>query len=264
MIKDILAQIVAHKKNEVAHNKQIISELQLKKSAYFNSNIISLKQNLLDDKHSGIIAEFKRKSPSKGWINQTADVKQVTNAYTAFGASCLSVLTDNHFFGGSNEDLLIARENNISILRKDFIIDEYQLLEAKSIGADVVLLIAACLTSERTKQLAKFAKDLGLEILLELHREEELENICEEVDFVGVNNRNLKTFEVDTENSIRIMKNLPEDMLCIAESGIDNVEILLELKRAGFKGFLIGEYFMKEQNPGDAFKQYVQKINSRK
>lgn len=264
MIKDILAQIVAHKKNEVAFNKEKVSEEQLKDSPYFNRNIISLKQNLLDDKHSGIIAEFKRKSPSKGWINQNADVKEVTNKYTAFGASCLSVLTDNHFFGGSSEDLIKARENNISILRKDFIIDEYQLLEAKSIGADVILLIAACLTPERTKELAKFAKDLGLEILLELHGEEELEHICEEVDFVGVNNRNLKTFEVDTENSIRIMKSLPPDKLCIAESGIDNVEILMELKRAGFKGFLIGEYFMREENPGDAFKEYVEKVNNSK
>lgn len=264
MIKDILAQIVAHKIKEVAENKENISEAELRSSAYFNRDIISLKKNLLEDKHSGIIAEFKRKSPSKGWINETADVKEVTKNYTAFGASCLSVLTDNYFFGGSNEDLLKARGNNISILRKDFIIDEYQLLEAKAIGADVILLIAACLTPQRTKELAKFAKELGLEILLELHGEDDLEHICEEVDFVGVNNRNLKTFEVDTENSIRIMKKLPEGKFCIAESGIDNVEILLQLKQAGFKGFLIGEYFMKEENPGEAFKQYVEKINNYK
>ncbi len=260
MIKNILAEIVQHKITEVANAKQEISEEQLKCSPYFSREIISLRKNLSQNEHSGIIAEFKRKSPSKGWINQYADVKQVTNDYTKYGASCLSVLTDTKFFGGSNQDLLTARENAISILRKDFIIDEYQLLEAKSIGADVILLIAACLSPERTKELAKFAKDLGLEILLELHGEEELIHICEEVDFVGVNNRNLKTFEVDVDNSIKIMKSLPNNKFCIAESGIDNAEVLIQLKQAGFKGLLIGEFFMKNSDPGAAFKDYIKQI----
>lgn len=260
MIKNILAEIVQHKETEVANAKQKISEAQLKHSPYFERAIISLRKKLSEANDSGIIAEFKRKSPSKGWINQHADVKQVTNDYTKYGASCLSVLTDAHFFGGSDEDLLIARENEISILRKDFIIDEYQLLESRSIGADVILLIASCLTPQRTKELAKFAKELGLEILLELHEEDELEHICDEVDFVGVNNRNLKTFEVDVENSIKIMKTLPQNKYCIAESGIDNAAVLIQLKQAGFKGFLMGEYFMKNQNPGTAFKDYIEQI----
>lgn len=263
MIKNILDKIVEQKRIEVAEARKQSPEAVLSASEFFSRDTISLKENLQREGSTGIIAEFKRRSPSKGWINQEADVEEVTAAYTKYGASCLSVLTDRDFFGGSDKDLIAARKNNIPILRKEFIIDEYQLLEAKSIGADVVLLIAACLAPQRVKELAKFAKKLSLEVLLELHAEEELEHICEEVDFVGINNRNLKTFEVDVEHSVRLMQKLPAGKICIAESGIDNADVVIALRNKGFKGFLIGENFMKHQNPGLAFKEYVEQLKQK-
>ena len=176
---NILDTIIAYKITEVARAKEQVSVEVLKQSAFFNRPTFSLKQFLLDETKTGIIAEFKRQSPSKGIINNNADVVEVTTAYTQHGASCLSVLTDNHFFGGSAEDLVKARINNIPILRKDFMIDEYQIVEARAMGADVILLIAACLTPERVKELANFAKSLQLEVLLEIHNEDELQHICD-------------------------------------------------------------------------------------
>ncbi len=257
---NILDKIIEHKKEEVARNKQFLSPAQLRQKPYFNRPVFSLKQFLLDETKTGIIAEFKRRSPSKGIINNNTDVVEVTKGYTKHGASGLSVLTDSHFFGGSADDLRKARINDIPILRKDFIVDEYQLVEARAMGADVILLIAACLTPENVQELAFFAKSLQLEVLLEIHNEDELGHICNEVDMVGVNNRDLKTFSVDINRSIALSKQIPVDKVKIAESGISNVEAITIFKEAGFKGFLIGENFMKEKDPGEAFEQFVQKL----
>jgi len=257
---NILDKIIEHKKEEVAGNKQLLPEEQLRQKPGFNRQVFSLKQFLQDETKTGIIAEFKRRSPSKGIINNSADVIEVTKAYTTNGASCLSVLTDSDFFGGSADDLKKARVNSIPILRKDFIIDEYQLTEARAMGADVILLIAACLTPDRVQELAFFARSLGLEVLLEIHTEDELQHICKEVDLVGVNNRDLKTFTVDINRSLELSKQVPVDKIKIAESGIDSIETINIFKQAGFKGFLIGEKFMKEPDPGIAFEQFVQKL----
>ncbi len=256
----ILDKIIAHKKEEVEVRKMMIPENELKDSLHFGRRCLSLKESLSDKNKTGIIAEFKRKSPSKGYINQWADAAAVTKAYTQFGASGLSVLTDHEFFGGNNEDLLAARENSIPVLRKEFIIDIYQLTEAKAIGADVILLIAACLSVNEVKELSAFAKQLGLEVLLELHDEGELNHICPDVDLVGVNNRNLKTFTVDLQHSAALAKQIPADKIKIAESGISSVEDMRFLKNAGYKGFLIGENFMKENDPGKAFQLFTQKL----
>ncbi len=257
---NILDKIIEHKREEVAKNKNLLLTEQLMQMPVFNSPVISLKQFLLDETKTGIIAEFKRRSPSKGIINIIADVAEVTKSYTESGASGLSVLTDADFFGGSADDLQKARVNKIPVLRKDFIIDEYQLIEAKAMGADVILLIAACLSPENVQELAFFAKSLKLEVLLEIHNEAELEHICDEIDIVGVNNRDLKTFAVDINHSIELSKQIPADKIKIAESGINNIETIFKFKDAGFRGFLIGENFMKEKDPGEAFKQFVQQL----
>ncbi|WP_153800710.1 indole-3-glycerol phosphate synthase TrpC [Foetidibacter luteolus] len=259
---DILETIVAHKKTEVEAAKAKVSVDELKQRPAFGRPTLSLKQFLVDEKRTGIIAEFKRKSPSKGIINDKATVAEVTGAYEKYGASCLSVLTDEKFFGGSPADLIAARANNIPILRKDFMIDAYQLYEARAMGADVILLIAACLTPQQVKKLAGIAKELQLEVLLEIHNEDELPHICDEVDFVGVNNRNLKTFEVDINTSLKLIQHIPADKLAIAESGISNVDTIVTLKRAGFKGFLIGENFMKAAQPSIAFAEFVNTLRT--
>jgi indole-3-glycerol phosphate synthase len=236
---------------------------ELQQSDLFMRSTFSLKDFLLDETKTGIIAEFKRQSPSKGIINGTADVLEVTKAYTLNGASCLSVLTDEHFFGGSEQDLRKARVNDIPILRKDFIIDEYQIVEARSMGADVILLIAACLTPERVKELATFAKSIQLEVLLEIHSEEELQHICDETELVGVNNRDLKTFTVDINRSIELSKKIPDNKIKIAESGINDIETIRIFRQAGFKGFLIGENFMKQPDPTIAFAIFVKQLNAK-
>lgn len=260
---NILDTIIAKKKIEVASNKARVSVDELQQSDLFMRPIFSLKEFLLDETKTGIIAEFKRQSPSKGVINGTADVLEVTKAYTLNGASCLSVLTDEHFFGGSEQDLRKARVNDIPILRKDFIIDEYQIVEARSMGADVILLIAACLTPERVKELATFAKSIQLEVLLEIHSEEELQHICDETELVGVNNRDLKTFSVDINRSIELSKKIPDNKIKIAESGINDIETIRIFRHAGFKGFLIGENFMKQPDPTIAFAIFVEQLNAK-
>ncbi len=257
---NILDTIIDFKKNEVARNKNLVSLHELQQQEYFNRETFSLKEFLLDETKTGIIAEFKKRSPSKGIINDKANVLDVTIAYTKHGASGLSVLTDTEFFGGTADDLRKARVNDIPILRKDFIIDEYQIVEAKAMGADVILLIAACLTPHRVQELAFFAKSLKLEVLLEIHNEAELTHICGETDMVGVNNRDLKTFSVDINRSIELSKQIPADKIKIAESGINSVETIKIFKEAGFKGFLMGENFMKEKDPGEAFEQFVKKL----
>ncbi len=260
---NILDKIVAHKIKEVQEKQSKVSREELKTYPAFERKTLSLKQFLLDNSKTGIIAEFKRKSPSKGNINGSAEILKVTSAYALYGASGLSVLTDENFFGGKMEDLIQARVNEVPILRKDFMIDEYQFYEAKAIGADVILLIAACLTTQQVKDFSALSKQLGLEVLLEIHNEEELGHVCDEVDFVGVNNRNLKTFEVDINTSLRLFPQIPADKLAIAESGISNVDTIVTLKNAGFKGFLIGENFMKENDPAAAFEKFSYELKQK-
>ena len=260
---NILKEIIEYKKEEVKSKKSKVKTTELEKRELFSRTVLPLKDFLLDKSRTGIIAEFKRRSPSKGIINPDVDVLEVTKGYTEHGASCLSVLTDEHFFGGSDEDLIKARINEIPILRKDFVIDEYQLIEAKSIGADVILLIAACLTVAEVKRLANFAKNLGLEVLLELHAEEELEHICDDTDVIGINNRNLKTFDVDIERSLRMAERIPFPKFKIAESGISSVNDILLFKQHGFQGFLIGENFMKVTNPTIAFAEFVKQLKAK-
>lgn len=260
---NILDTIINYKRKEVAEKKSTISIADLMRQENFSLPVKSLAASLSNADSTGIIAEFKRKSPSKGIIKQDADVNKITTAYTHFGAAGLSVLTDENFFGGCNEDLLQARKNDIPILRKDFIIDEYQIAEAKSIGADVILLIAACLSPSEVRQLAKAASTLGLEVILELHAEEELHHICDEVKMVGINNRDLKTFHVDIERSLRMAEKIPADKIKIAESGIDSVENILLFGNNGFKGFLIGEHFMKQPDTAASFKTFAEELKSK-
>jgi len=257
---NILDKIIAHKKIEVAAAKEVVSLQQLQQSPNFNRSVFSMKQFLLDEGKTGIIAEFKRKSPSKGIINDQVLVEDVTAAYTLHGASALSILTDKNFFGGSTDDLIKARVNNIPVLRKDFMIDSYQIAEAKAMGADVILLIAACLSPMQVKELATYANSLQLEVLLELHAEEELGHICDETAIIGINNRNLKTFEVDINRSIALSKKIPVDKIKIAESGINNIETIRTFKNEGYQGFLIGENFMKEPDPMIAFAHFVHQL----
>jgi indole-3-glycerol phosphate synthase len=255
---NILDKIIESKKIALKQKKDWYGIKKLEASPYFERECESLVKRLNSGDTTGIIAEFKRRSPSKGIINDKATIEEVISAYEKNGAAGISVLTDEEYFGGSNDDLMKARETvDIPLLRKDFIIDEYQVVETKSIGADVLLLIAACLTPAEVKRLATIAKSLGLEILLELHEETELDHICDEVQLIGINNRNLKTFEVDMERSLKMAEKIPADKIKIAESGISSVENIRLFKQNGFKGFLIGENFMKEANPGKVFQEFV-------
>ena len=263
---NILEKIVAYKKLEVEEAKALRSVAELKAMHLFSMPCLSLTAFLLDESKTGIIAEYKRQSPSKGVINNTSTVKEVTNAYAQNGASGISILTDNHFFGGSLVDLLDAREatlNKVPLLRKDFMIDEYQIFEAKAYGASVILLIAACLSPEKVKELAILAKSIGLEVLLEIHNEDELIHICDEVDLVGVNNRNLKDFVVNVEASAQLIQKMPKNKVAVAESGINNTDTIVFLRKAGFKGFLIGEHFMKQSDPTIAFANFVNELNTK-
>jgi len=255
----ILDKIIERKKQEVADSKSEISISQLKDSEFFGRQTFSLKETLKSK--SGIITEFKRQSPSKGIINDKVSPVEVVTQYEKYGASALSILTDKDFFGGSFEDILSVRNHiNIPILRKDFMIDQYQFYEAKSIGADVILLIASCLSPNQVSEFTDLAHQLNLEVLLEIHSEEELVHINKNVDFVGINNRNLKDFKVDLQHSVNLKNQLPEDILSIAESGIYNEEDFRFLKEKGFDGFLMGEYFMKDDNPGKKLGQFISNV----
>jgi len=258
----ILTQIIETKKEEVARQKEKAPVAKLKNYPLFSRKCNSLKANLQRENSSGIIAEFKQKSPSKGDINFRVQVEEVTKSYVEAGAAGLSVLTDFEYFGGTLANLTKAREANpeIPILRKDFIIDEYQVVEAKAFGADVVLLIAACLQKEQAENLSKKAKSLGMEVLMEIHNAEELEKINDFVDIVGVNNRNLKTFKVDVETSVQLAVHIPGNFLKISESGISEAETIRYLKKHGFQGFLIGETFMKTDNPGEACRKLIAEL----
>jgi indole-3-glycerol phosphate synthase len=258
----ILDTIVATKWKEIEHNKSARPVSVLENMPLFSRETFSLRASLLDSTKTAIIAEFKRRSPSKGLINGTATPEVVTTQYTAAGASGLSVLTDSDYFGGSEADLAAARINTIPILRKDFIVDEYQILEAKAMGADVILLIAACLTPAEVKRLAAFAQSLQLEVLLELHDEAELEHMNAYTGIVGINNRNLKTFEVDIEKSMAMAEKIGKAAVRVAESGIQKAADVHMFRNAGFDAFLIGERFMKEPEPGLAFARFVEEINA--
>jgi indole-3-glycerol phosphate synthase len=255
----ILDKIVANKKKEVQKAKSRISFTELEESDFFQRECYSFKDFLLDPARTGIIAEFKRKSPSKGIINDKATVKKVTGGYAAAGASALSVLTDRDFFMGKKADLVAARRANaIPILRKDFMIDEYQVIEAKSFGADIILLIAAILKPAEIEKLASLAKSLGLNVLLEVHNLAELErSINPNLDAIGVNNRNLADFTVSVETSYTLAPHIPAEFLKISESAISNAGTIRQLKQAGFNGFLIGENFMKQEDPGLAMMEFV-------
>jgi len=253
----ILDQIMASKSREVEVLKDERPLRLLEQSPDFSRDTFSLKQSILDPAKTGIIAEFKRRSPSKGLINGEAMVAEVTSGYALAGASGLSILTESVYFGGADEDLRNARFNELPILRKDFIMDEYQVVEAKALGADVILLIAACLEPARVKLLASLAHSLGLEVLLELHDEAELDHMNAYTDIVGINNRNLRTFEVDMDKSIMMAEKIGKAAIRVAESGISGPEDVIRFREYGFEGFLIGERFMRENDPATAFADFV-------
>lgn len=256
---NILDKIIERKKQEIADAKSKISIEKLKDSEFFGRPNFSLKETIKTK--SGIIAEFKRQSPSKGIINDKVSPLEVVSQYEKFGASAVSILTDKDFFGGSFDDVLSVRNQiNIPILRKDFMIDEYQFYEAKSIGADIILLIAACLSPTQVLEFTELAHSLDLEVSLEIHSEDELKHINKNVDFVGINNRNLKDFKVDLQHSVDLKNQLPNDILSVAESGIYNEEDFKFLKEKGFNGFLMGEYFMKNENPGQKFGEFISNV----
>ncbi len=258
---NILDKIIAYKRTEVQLQKKTVSLAQLKEQIIDAPRVPSLYQSLTDEKKNGIISEFKRRSPSKDWINKDARVEDVVPFYEEAKVSGISVLTDNHFFGGTTQDLINARKvTSIPILRKDFIIDPYQIIEARAIGASAILLIASVLSKETVHQLAGVAREYDLDILFEVHDLEELDKLSPLINVVGVNNRNLKTFEVDIENAIRIAKQIPDRCVKVAESGISSIESIAYLKSHGFKGFLIGENFMKTQNPGKAAIEFASQL----
>ena len=259
---NILDQIIDYKKTEVAERKSLYPVKLLEQSIYFSSPVVSLKKYLLRDDKSGIIAEIKRKSPSKGMINPHVSIERTSIGYMQAGASALSILTDKYFFGGSNDDLTIARKFNFCpILRKEFVIDEYQIIEAKSIGADAILLIASVLSPKEIVNFTSIAHGLGLEVLLEVHDEHEVkENLNATIDLMGVNNRDLKTFALNIETSKRLAPLIPKEVVKVSESGIESTKAIIELKQYGFKGFLIGQTFMQHSRPDKAAMDFIKEL----
>ncbi|GIV43520.1 MAG: indole-3-glycerol phosphate synthase [Bacteroidia bacterium] len=259
---NLLEKIVAEKRKEIEEKKSLYPVKWLEKSNYFPTECVSLKKYLQKfENQFSIIAEFKRKSPSKGIINEYAKVEEITLGYMQAGACALSILTDEKYFGAKPDDLSTARYwHYCPILRKDFILDEYQILEAKAMGADVILLIVRILDFDSLQRLCQFAKSLGLEVLMEFHDIKDIQKCqdCIDYDIAGINHRNLDTLEFHYQNSIELLEKLPKEKLRIAESGINSPEILVNLKKLGYQGFLIGEYFMKSYNPGNACKNFIQ------
>lgn len=259
---NILEKITNNTRIIVEERKRSIPISALEDSMYMKREVFSLKNNLRKG-NFGIISEFKKQSPSKGVIHENADVEAIVSKYAEAGVAGCSVLTDEKFFGGSNADLIHARQKvEVPILRKDFIIDEYQLYEAKAMGADVILLIAECLEKNEVAQLAQKAKKLGLEVLMEVHSEKQLEKLHECIDIVGVNNRDLETFSVSIQTSLDLFDKIPDDFVKISESGISNARSVVRLIQAGFQGFLIGENFMKTEDPGFACKNFIEEVDS--
>lgn len=267
-MQDILEQIVAHKRVELEQQKQRVpfselvaqTEAMLAHRSCAESTGRSMRRALAESPY-GIIAEFKRKSPSKGWIMENSVPEEVIPQYEAEGASACSVLTNTPYFGGELSYLERVRPLvDLPLLRKEFIIDEYQLFEARLVGADAVLLIAADLSVKECRMLARISHELGLETLLEIHQESELDYLTDDIDMVGVNNRNLGTFVTQVENSFRLAEKLPTDILKVSESGISNARTVAQLRQAGFRGFLIGECFMKTGHPGKALHQFIKEL----
>jgi indole-3-glycerol phosphate synthase len=261
---NILDKIVANTKKEVAERKSLVTAVELEYSPFFSRNCYKVTDFLVDPEKSGIIAEIKKQSPSKGIINDTISVEEVGVGYEKSGASAISVLTDFEFFGWRMDYLTEVREKvNIPVLRKDFMVDEYQVIEAKAIGADFILLIAACLTPEEMKKMATLAHSLGMQVLMEVHNKEELlRSIMPELDVIGVNNRNLKTFDVSIQTSLDLLEFIPDEFKKVSESGLSEVSDMKELKSAGFDGVLIGETFMKTEDPGEALAKLVKELKS--
>ena len=257
-MNDILHEIIISKKEEIAKRKEIFStELLENNCGEFQRDTISMSNSIKKSQY-GIISEFKRRSPSKGWINDKANILQITQGYQDSGASAISILTDKKYFGGNIEDIRMVRDSiKIPILRKEFIIDEYQIFQAKLIGADAVLLIASVLEKNRLHELSALAHQLGLEVLLEIHSEKELDYIDDNIEMIGVNNRNLGTFKTDISNSINLIDRLPKDKVHISESGISSAETIQLLKSIGYNGFLIGESLMKGSSPEKSLNKLI-------
>lgn len=260
-MKNILEKIVQTKREEIESRKKVLPIKALIEQISQQHQTKSMVKRILQPDLFGIIAEFKRKSPSKGVLHPNPDVESIIKAYAQF-ASGISVLTDEQYFGAKAEDFNVGIKSTVPVLRKDFIIDPYQVYETRAMGADVMLLIAACLTPQQVSELSLLAQSIGLEVLLELHEEHEIQHVCSSIDMIGINNRNLKNFQVDIAHSIRMAEQLPVNAVTIAESGIYSIEVWKQLKDAGFKGFLMGEYFMKEANPSEKFLSFIQEIQA--
>jgi len=257
----ILEEILQQKRKEVKQKIMLYPVKLLERSEHFNSPAVSLKSYLTQKQKSGVIAEIKRRSPSRGILNKYISVEQTSISYMQAGASALSILTDEPFFAGTNNDLIVARQfNYCPILRKDFIVDEYQVIESRAIGADAILLIASVLSDKEIGHLSGIAKALDLEIILEVHTKEELSKLNDNIDIVGVNNRNLATFVTDIETSIELHDHIPKQFVKISESGIHTPETACKLKKKGFDGLLIGEQFMTHSQPGHACAQFINEL----
>lgn len=259
---NILEKIIQRKRVEVEQAKKETSIAELQEKPFFNRTCYSLRDSVLDPSKNGIISEYKRASPSKGIINDHSTPAEVAKAYEQNKVSAISVLTDHDFFKGSLDDLVAVRNAvNIPVLRKEFIIDPFQITEAKAYGADIILLIAACLSSEEIKQFSAYAKEIGLNVLLEVHNEEELKNNkFDTIDAIGVNNRNLIDFSVSIQHSIDLVTLIPDQFIKVSESGISDPETIKQLKDVGFQAFLIGENFMKTEDPAKAIQEFVKHI----
>jgi indole-3-glycerol phosphate synthase len=262
-MKDILEEIVAHKRMEVEQFKRSIPPTMLYDAVekMADQPVVSMRKSLMESE-SGIIAEFKRKSPSKGWIKEQGRAEEIPLSYQQNGASALSILTDEKYFGGRDTFIKTARESGVTlpVLYKNFVVDEYQLFQARLCGASAVLLIAADLKLDECRSLLRMAHELNLEVLLEMHAESELDYAALEPDMCGINNRNLGTFITDIQNSYHLAELLPKDACKVSESGISDPQTVRELRNVGFRGFLIGETFMKAEDPGDALRLFIEKM----
>ena len=262
-MNDILQQIVAYKRMEVERSKQLVPPTKMHRlvEAIVDLSTSSLSKALIES-GTGIIAEFKRKSPSKGWIKEEGSAEEIPLSYQKNGAAALSILTDSHYFGGCDEYIRTARDSGVEIpiLYKNFIVDEYQLFQARLCGASVVLLIAADLSRNECRSLQHTAHELGMEVLLEMHSESELDYADQEPDLCGINNRNLGSFVTDVENSFQLAERLPKEAVKVSESGLSSPATVRALRSAGFRGFLMGEHFMKEADPGEALKTFISEL----
>lgn len=259
---NFLELIAETKQKEVKIRKSQCPASALEKSSFFLRDTLSLKSELCRAGSSGIIAEFKRRSPSHGIINLDTLPEEVCLDYVKAGSSAVSVLTDNEYFGGTSDDLVSVRKNvDCPVLRKDFIIDEYQILEARSIGSDAILLITELLPAGKLEKLFRFARSLGLEVLVELHDRKSMAKIPYDAEIIGINNRDLSTFDVKTLKSAELICSLPQNIVKVAESGIRSAEDCLNLKKSGFNAFLIGGYFMESSEPGQRCEKFISELN---